>query len=107
MPGYPEITNCGTQVCFPFNKDKKMFGTIIFILIGCLAGFLAGKLMRGGGFGFIVNSVLGIIGGLVGGWLLSLLGISWGGLIGQIGTAVIGAVVILAIASLFNKKGKK
>ena len=84
-----------------------MLGTIIFILIGCLAGFLAGKLMRGGGFGFIVNSVLGIIGGLVGGWLLSLLGISWGGLIGQIGTAVIGAVVILAIASLFNKKGKK
>ncbi len=84
-----------------------MFGTIIFILIGCLAGFLAGKLMRGGGFGFIVNSVLGIIGGLVGGWLLSLIGISWGDLIGQIGTAVIGAVVILAIASLFNKKGKK
>lgn len=108
MPGYPEITNCGTQVCSPFNKDKKMLGTtIIFILIGCLAGFLAGKLMRGGGFGFIVNSVLGIIGGLVGGWLLSLIGISWGGLIGQIGTAVIGAVVILAIASLFNKKGKK
>ena len=107
MPGYPEITNCGTQVCSPFNKDKKMLGTIIFILIGCLAGFLAGKLMRGGGFGFIVNSVLGIIGGLVGGWLLSLLGISWGGLIGQIGTAVIGAVVILSIASLFNKKGKK
>ena len=84
-----------------------MFGTIIFILIGCLAGFLAGKLMRGGGFGFIVNSVLGIIVGLVGGWLLSLIGISWGDLIGQIGTAVIGAVVILAIASLFNKKGKK
>jgi uncharacterized membrane protein YeaQ/YmgE (transglycosylase-associated protein family) len=84
-----------------------MLGTIIFILIGCLAGFLAGKLMRGGGFGFIINSILGIIGGLVGGWLLSLLGISWGGLIGQIGTAVIGAVVILALASLFNKKSKK
>jgi uncharacterized membrane protein YeaQ/YmgE (transglycosylase-associated protein family) len=63
--------------------------------------------MNGGGFGFIVNSILGIIGGVVGGWLLSLLGISWGGLIGQIGTAVIGAIVILGLASLFNKKVKK
>ena len=84
-----------------------MLGTIIFILIGCLAGFLAGKIMSGGGFGFIINSILGIVGGVVGGWLLSLLGISWGGLIGQIGTAVIGAIVILALASLFNKKRKK
>ncbi|MBQ8038042.1 MAG: GlsB/YeaQ/YmgE family stress response membrane protein [Proteobacteria bacterium] len=77
--------------------------TIIFIAIGCLAGFVAGKIMRGGGFGFIVNSVLGIIGGVVGGWLLSLLNITWGGMLGQIGTAVIGAMVILAIASLFHK----
>ena len=84
-----------------------MLGTIIFILIGCLAGFLAGKIMSGGGFGFIINSILGIVGGVVGGWLLSLLGISWGGRIGQIGTAVIGAIVILALASLFNKKRKK
>ena len=84
-----------------------IIGTIIFIAIGCLAGFLAGKIMRGGGFGFILNSVLGIVGGLVGGWLLSLLNITWGGLIGQIGTAVIGAVVVLAIASLFSGKGKK
>ncbi len=80
-----------------------MINTIIFIAIGCLAGFVAGKIMRGGGFGFIVNSVLGIIGGVVGGWLLSLLNITWGGMLGQIGTAVIGAMVILAIASLFHK----
>ena len=81
--------------------------TIIFIALGCLAGFVAGKIMRGGGFGFIVNSVLGIIGGVVGGWLLNLLGISWGGLIGEIGTAVIGAIVILGIASFFGGKGGK
>ena len=80
-----------------------MINTIIFIAIGCLAGFVAGKIMRGGGFGFIVNSVLGIIGGVVGGWLLSMLNITWGGMLGQIGTAVIGAMVILAIASLFHK----
>ena len=81
--------------------------TIFFILIGCLSGFVAGKIMRGGGFGFIVNSVLGIIGGVIGGWLLSLLGIEWGGTIGQIGTSVIGAIVVLAIASLFNGGAKK
>lgn len=83
-----------------------MIETIIFIAIGCLAGFVAAKIMRGGGFGFIVNSVLGIIGGVIGGWLLNLLNISWGGTIGRIGTAIIGAIVILAIASLFQKKGK-
>ena len=83
-----------------------MLGTIIFILIGCLAGFVAGKIMRGGGFGFIVNAVLGIIGGVVGGWLLDLLHISFGGLIGQIATAVIGAILILGIASLFHRKVK-
>lgn len=81
--------------------------TIIFILIGCLSGFVAGKIMRGGGFGFIVNSVLGIIGGVIGGWLLNLIGVEWGGLIGQIGTSVIGAIVVLAIASLFNGGSKK
>ena len=88
--------------------EDHIMETIIFIAIGCLAGFVAGKLIRGGGFGLIVNAVLGILGSVVGGWLLSLLGISWGGLIGQIGTAVIGAIVILWLASLFSgKKSKK
>ena len=78
-------------------------GIILSLVIGCLSGFCAGKLMKGGGFGLIMNLVLGIFGGLVGGWLFSLLGISWGGLIGQLGTAIIGAVAILWIASLIKK----
>ena len=73
------------------------------VVIGCLAGFIAGKLMRGGGFGIIINLLLGIIGGAVGGWLFQQLGVSWGGLLGQLGTAVVGAVVVLFIASLFRK----
>jgi len=73
------------------------------IVIGCLAGFIAGKLMRGGGFGIIINLILGIIGGAVGGWLFQLLGVSWGGLLGQLGTAVVGAVIVLLVASLFRK----
>ena len=78
-------------------------GIIYSLLIGCLAGFCAGKLMKGGGFGIIMNIVLGLFGGVLGGWLFSLLGISWGGLLGQLGTAIIGAVVILWIASFFKK----
>ena len=80
-----------------------MEGIIGSIIIGILAGFAAGKLMRGGGFGCLCNLLLGIFGGLVGGWLFSLLNIEWGGLIGQLGTAIVGAVVILWIANRFKK----
>ena len=73
------------------------------ILLGCLAGFCAGKIMKGGGFGFIMNVILGLLGGAVGGWLFSLLHIEWGGILGQLGAAVVGAVVILWIASLLKK----
>ena len=78
-------------------------GIILSLIIGCLAGFCAGKLMKGGGFGLIMNLVLGLFGGFLGGWLFSLLGIEWGGLLGQLGTAIIGAVVILWLASLLKK----
>ena len=80
-----------------------MVGILLSVVIGCLAGFIADKLMRGGGFGIIINLLLGIIGGVVGGWLFQQLNVSWGGLLGQLGTAVVGAVVILFIASLFRK----
>lgn len=78
-------------------------GIIGSIIIGCLAGFCAGKLMKGGGFGLVMNLVLGLFGGVVGGWLFSLLNISWGGTLGQLGTAIVGAVVILWVASLLKK----
>lgn len=83
-----------------------VIGIIIWIVIGAVAGWLAGKVMRGGGFGFLINCLLGIIGGILGGWLLGLLGVNWAWLslwYGQILTAFIGAVVILWIASLFKK----
>ena len=78
-------------------------GLVLSIVIGCLAGFIAGKLMRGGGFGLVLNLLLGVVGGFVGGWLLKQFGISWGGFIGQLITAVIGSTVVLFIASLFKK----
>jgi uncharacterized membrane protein YeaQ/YmgE (transglycosylase-associated protein family) len=74
------------------------------IIIGALAGFVAGKLTRGGGFGFWVNLVVGIIGGLIGGWIFSLIGLHSTSIIGELITSVIGAIVFLWIVSLFKGK---
>lgn len=75
------------------------------IIIGILAGFLAGKIMHGGGFGLWLNLLIGLIGGVLGGWMFRLLDISvdqntsLGGLI----TSTVGAVVLLWVISLFKK----
>ena len=75
-----------------------------YIIIGIAAGFLAGKIMRGGGFGVIINLILGIAGGVLGGWVFGLLGIAASGIIGSLITATVGAILMLWIASLFNKR---
>ena len=80
-----------------------MTGLIGSVIIGCLAGFCAGKLMKGGGFGFLLNLLLGLFGGVLGGKIFSLLGITWGGVLGELGTAIIGAVIILYVAALLRK----
>ena len=78
-------------------------GFLWYIIIGIAAGFLTGKIMRGGGFGVIINLILGIAGGVLGGWVFGLLGIAASGIIGLI-TATVGAILMLWIASLFNKR---
>lgn len=78
-----------------------------FILIGALAGFIAGKIMRGGGFGLIINLLLGIIGGVLGGWVFSLFGFAANGIIGSLITSVVGAIIFLWIASLFTGHRKQ
>jgi len=70
---------------------------IWFLLIGLIAGWLAGKLIRGGGYGIVGDMIVGVIGAFIGGWLFSFLGISAGGLIGSIITAFVGAVVLILI----------
>ena len=78
---------------------------IYIILIGIAAGFLAGWLMKGKGFGWIINLLLGIAGSLIGGWLFGILGISLGsGILGTLITATIGAVVLIFIVNFFKKK---
>lgn len=79
---------------------------VIIILIGIAAGFFAGQLMKGRGFGVLVNLLLGIVGSFIGNWLFGVLNISLGeGYIGTLLTAIIGAVVLLFVVGLI--KGKK
>lgn len=79
-------------------------GFLWSIIIGIVAGFVAGKLMRGGGFGLLVNLVVGIIGAVLGGWVFGLLGITTTGIIGSLITATVGAIILLWIISLFQKR---
>jgi len=75
-----------------------------FLIIGLIAGWLAGKVMRGGGFGVIGDMIVGVIGAFLGGWLFSLLGISaGGGLIGSIIVAFVGALVLLFLLRLIRR----
>lgn len=73
-----------------------------YIIIGIIAGYFAGKIMRGGGFGLLINLLLGIIGGVLGGWIFGLLGIATTGIIGSLITSIVGAILLLWIASLFR-----
>ena len=79
------------------------YGLIGSIIIGILAGFVANKIMDRSSKGVMWNLVLGIIGGFAGGILFDLLNISWGGTIGQLGTAIVGAVAVLWIAAQLKK----
>lgn len=76
---------------------------LIFLIIGAIAGWLAGMLVKGGGNGLLVNIVVGIIGAVIGGSLFGLVGVSSGGLIGSIITATIGAVILLFVIRALKK----
>jgi uncharacterized membrane protein YeaQ/YmgE (transglycosylase-associated protein family) len=79
-------------------------GIIAWIIVGLIAGWLAGKVMKGGGYGVLVDIILGILGGIVGGWIFGMLGIWQGrGMIGSIIVAFIGAVILVAITRLIKK----
>ena len=74
---------------------------IVIIVVGVVAGWLAGQIMRGGGYGLIGDLVVGIIGSFIGGWLLPQFGIHLGsGLLAAIIDATIGAVVLLFLLRL-------
>lgn len=68
-----------------------------FLIIGALAGWLAGKITRGAGFGLLANLLIGIVGAILGGFLFRLIGMTSIGLIGELFTATVGAIVFLFI----------
>ncbi len=77
---------------------------IIWLIVGGIAGWLAGTVVRGGGFGLIGDIIVGIIGGLIAGWLLPQLGIFIAsGIVGAIIDSFIGAVILLIILRLIRR----
>ncbi len=74
-----------------------MDNLIVLVLVGLIAGFLAGKVMTGKGMGLIWDIVVGILGAFLGGWLAGLAGIAVGGLLAEIVVAFIGAVILLFV----------
>ena len=77
-------------------------GIIAWLLLGLIAGWLAGKLARGRGFGCVTDIILGLIGSFIGGWIFTRLGILGGGFLFSLAAATLGAVVLVAIAHLFS-----
>lgn len=75
---------------------------LLFLLIGLAAGFIAGKIMRGSGFGLLGNLLVGVVGALLGGFLFNLFGLHTATLIGELVTATVGAVLLLWIASVIR-----
>ena len=77
---------------------------IVWLVIGAVAGWLAGQIMTGGGFGLVGDIIVGLIGAVIGGWVLWRMGIYiGGGFIGDIINAVIGAVIVLFLARLVKR----
>ena len=77
---------------------------LLFLVIGVVAGFLAGKIMKGSGFGLIGDLIVGVIGSFIGGWVFGLLGISVGGILGVLVAAVIGALILLYVIRLAKSR---
>src|SRR6202043_199154 len=76
-----------------------------WLIVGLIAGFLASRVMSGGGYGLIGDIVVGIIGALLGGWLAGFLGIGSFGLVGTIVVAFIGACILIAILHAVSRGG--
>lgn len=76
---------------------------ILWIIIGALAGWIAGQVMKGGGFGLLGNIVVGIVGSFIGGWLFGMLGIGAGNLISSLVAAVVGAIILLYVVRLVRR----
>ena len=79
-------------------------GILAWIVVGLIAGWLAGQLMKGGGYGMVADIILGLLGGVLGGWIFEKLGVSTGGgMVGSIIVAFIGAVILVGITRMLKR----
>jgi uncharacterized membrane protein YeaQ/YmgE (transglycosylase-associated protein family) len=86
--------------------DMSGEGLLIVLVVGLVAGWLAGLIVRGGGLGLIANLIVGVLGAFIGSWLLPQLGIVLGaGMVNAIVNATIGAVLLLAAIGLVRGAG--
>ena len=76
---------------------------IIWLVVGAVAGWLAGQIVKGHGFGLVGNIVVGIVGAFLAGWLLPSLGLGLTGIVGSIIYAAIGAIILLFVIGLFKR----
>jgi uncharacterized membrane protein YeaQ/YmgE (transglycosylase-associated protein family) len=85
------------------EEYMSLTSLLIFVVVGAVAGWLAGIIMKGGGFGLVGNIIVGIIGSFIGAFLFRVLGITAGGMLGSIVVALVGAIVLLYIVKLIKK----
>lgn len=78
-------------------------GLLAFLVIGVLAGWIAGQIMKGRGFGPLGNLAVGVVGAFLGGFLFNVLGLSAAGFVGSLIMAVVGAVVLLFVVSVVKR----
>jgi uncharacterized membrane protein YeaQ/YmgE (transglycosylase-associated protein family) len=96
--------NCNPK--FKIKKeDLSTMNFIIWLLMGALAGWAAGQLLKGHSFGLLWNIIYGLIGGVVGGWLFGMLGVGLGGgLLGDFIAAVVGAIIVIIVVGEVRKR---
>jgi uncharacterized membrane protein YeaQ/YmgE (transglycosylase-associated protein family) len=100
--------SCSAQCSFaigtsPPQRKKESMGLLWFVIIGAIAGWLAGQFMKGSGFGLLGDIIVGIIGAFIGGYVFRALGVNIGyGLVGSLIVAFVGAVLLLFIVRLFT-----
>ena len=85
-------------------RDLSTQNLILFLAVGLVAGWLAGKIMKGSGFGLVGDLVVGVIGAFIGVWLFGVLGISAGGVIGLLVASIVGALLLLYVLRLVKKR---
>jgi uncharacterized membrane protein YeaQ/YmgE (transglycosylase-associated protein family) len=104
LDGRPEI-GFRSEEALLYNQVGKVVGMnlIAFLILGALAGWLAGVLTRGGGFGLLGDMGVGIVGAFIGGFLFSLAGLDTIGFLGALVSATVGAVVLLGIVGMINR----